>query len=61
MSDAFCVPITVVISEGAVVILGPDGLAAALTPDAAEESGRRLIAAAAEARCTILDQLAGDD
>ena len=61
MGDAFSVPIVVVISEGAVVILGPDGLAAALTPEAAEESGRRLIAAAAEARCSILDQFPSDD
>ena len=54
-------PITVVVSEGAVVILGPDGLAAALTPDAAEESGRRLIAAAVEARCAIFDQIPEED
>lgn len=50
-----------VISEGAVVILGPDGLAAALTPEAAEESGRRLIAAAADARCSLFDQISEDD
>lgn len=61
MGDAFCEPMTLVVSEGAVVILGPDGMAAALTPDAAEESGRRLIAAAAEARRLPNDQPEGDD
>ena len=36
--------------DGEVVILGPDGTAASLTPDSAEESGRRLMAAARKAR-----------
>ncbi|WP_375390580.1 hypothetical protein [uncultured Sphingomonas sp.] len=35
---------------GQVVLDGPDGVAVTMTPDAAEETGRRLIAAAAEAR-----------
>lgn len=50
MNDAFSDPMTLMVSEGAVVVLGPNGLAAALTPDAAEESARRLFAAAALAR-----------
>ena len=36
--------------EGQVLVDGPDGLAFAMTPDAAEETGRRLISAASEAR-----------
>ncbi|WP_174279277.1 hypothetical protein [Sphingomonas bacterium] len=36
--------------NGQVVLDGPDGVTATMTPDAAEETGRRLIAAAAEAR-----------
>lgn len=36
--------------DGEVVILGPDGMAASLTPDSAEESGKRLLAAAHKAR-----------
>lgn len=35
---------------GVVMLDGPDGVAIAMSPDAAEETGRRLIAAAAEAR-----------
>lgn len=35
---------------GLVVLDGPDGVAVTMLPDAAEETGRRLIAAAAEAR-----------
>ena len=35
---------------GQVVLDGPDGVTATLTPDAAEETGRSLIAAAVEAR-----------
>lgn len=38
-------------AEAGVVILdGPDGIALTMLPDAAEETGRRLIAAAGEAR-----------
>lgn len=35
---------------GEILMDGPDGLAAAFTPDAAEETGRRLMKAAEEAR-----------
>lgn len=59
MSDAFSEPITLLVSEGAVVVLGPNGLAAPLTPDAAEESARRLFAAAALARTTAEGLQAG--
>ena len=54
---------TLVVAEGSVVILGPNGLAGALTPEAAEESARRLLAAAAEARsfAPSVSDLAGDD
>lgn len=41
----------VVSAEAGVVLLdGPDGVAVAMEPAAAEETGRRLIAAAEEAR-----------
>lgn len=36
--------------DGLVVLDGPDGVAVTMLPDAAEETGRRLIAAAAKAR-----------
>jgi len=35
---------------GQVLVEGPDGVAVSLTPDAAEETGRRLIDAASQAR-----------
>ena len=35
---------------GFVMLDGPDGVAVAMSPEAAEETGRRLIAAADEAR-----------
>ncbi|WP_183280987.1 hypothetical protein [Phenylobacterium zucineum] len=41
---------TAVPVEGEVVILGPKAVALSMTPDAAEESARRLMAAAAQAR-----------
>ena len=43
-------PSQVTAEEGEVHVDGPDGIAVALTPDAAEETGRRLLDAAAEAR-----------
>lgn len=61
MSDALTEPMTMVVSEGAVVVLGPNGIAAALTPLAAEESARRLLAAAQRARSGLDDQPAGAD
>jgi hypothetical protein len=36
--------------QGIVIVEGPDGVAVTLTPDAAEETGKRLINAASEAR-----------
>ena len=48
--EAFPQPMQVEAVDGEVVILGPDGLNGSMTPDAAEASGRRLLAAAAEAR-----------
>jgi hypothetical protein len=36
--------------QGEVIVEGPDGVAVTLTPDAAEETGKRLIKAASEAR-----------
>ncbi len=50
VSEAFDEPMTVRVVEGDVVVLGPDSVAVALTPDAAEESARRLADGAREAR-----------
>lgn len=43
-------PSEVVAEQGDVIVEGPDGVAITLTPDAAEETGRRMMAAADEAR-----------
>lgn len=43
-------PGTASAEAGVVVLDGPDGVAVAMLPDAAEETGRRLIAAAEQAR-----------
>lgn len=40
----------VVADAGNIIIDGPDGVAVTMSPDAAEETARRLIAAAGEAR-----------
>lgn len=53
-------PSIVTAEQGEVLIDGPDGVAAALTPDAAEKTGHRLIHAAAQARAQ-LDELARAD
>lgn len=41
---------TAVAEEGLVLLDGPDGVAIALTPDAAEQTASQLVAAAREAR-----------
>lgn len=43
-------PMRVQAIDGEVVVLGPDAVGLSMTPDAAEESARRLAAAAREAR-----------
>jgi hypothetical protein len=43
-------PSTCSAEQGTVIVEGPDGVAVTLTPDAAEETGRRMIKAASEAR-----------
>lgn len=43
-------PSTVTAEEGEVQVDGPDGVATAMTPDAAEETARRLTRAAQQAR-----------
>lgn len=47
--DPFDSPMDVEVVSGEVVALGPEGLAMALTPEAAKISGFRLIAAADQA------------
>ncbi len=46
----FTEPSEVDAEQGDVIVEGPDGVAVTLTPDAAEETARRLSAAAAKAR-----------
>lgn len=43
-------PSVVTAEEGEVMMDGPDGVSVSLHPDAAEETARRLMTAAAEAR-----------
>lgn len=40
----------VVAEQGSIIVEGPAGVAFTMTPDAAEETARRLMAAVAEAR-----------
>jgi len=49
-------PMNVKEVEGEVVVLGPDGVAVSLTAEAAEESARRLLEAAASARAVKSDE-----
>jgi hypothetical protein len=44
--DPFDVPMTVQVVDGEIVVLGPSGVAIALTPEAARISGERLVEAA---------------
>jgi len=46
-------PSVVVAEQGEVIVEGPDGVAVTLTPDAAEETARRMIRAAFEARMQL--------
>ncbi|HST36818.1 MAG TPA: hypothetical protein VLK25_09355 [Allosphingosinicella sp.] len=43
-------PSDVIAEEGKVIVEGPNGVAVTFVPDAAEETARRLLQAAAEAR-----------
>lgn len=53
LGEAVSSPMTVQVVDGDVVVLGPNSVAIALTPAAAEESARRLLAAAALARIDL--------
>jgi len=46
--------------DGEVVVMGPNAMAAALTPAAAEESARRLLEAAREATAQSRDAAPAD-
>ena len=48
--DAYDTPTKVAHVDGDVVLDGPDGLGLSMTPEAAEESGKRLVEGAAAAR-----------
>lgn len=50
LREAFTEPMGVSVVEGQVVVIGPDSVAISLTPAAAEESARRLIEGAEQAR-----------
>lgn len=50
ITDALDDPSEVAAEEGEVIVEGPDGVAVSLTPNAAEETARRLMRAADEAR-----------
>ena len=43
-------PSEVMAEEGDVIVEGPNGVAVTLTPEAAEETGRRMLRAASDAR-----------
>jgi hypothetical protein len=51
--DALPEPSEVVAEQGDVIVEGPNGVAVTLTPEAAEETGRRMMRAASEARRQI--------
>ena len=46
----------VMAEEGDVIVEGPNGVAVTLTPDAAEETARRMLRAASEARQQVEDR-----
>jgi hypothetical protein len=48
--NAFDTPTQTEAVDGDVVLRGPDGVALSMTPEAAEETGRRLLRAAESAR-----------
>jgi hypothetical protein len=48
--QAYAEPSEVTAEQGKVIVEGPGGVAITLTPEAAEETGRRLLDAASEAR-----------
>lgn len=48
--DPYDTPMNVQVVDGEVVVLGPDGFAVALTPEAARTSGERLLSAAGQAK-----------
>ena len=51
--EACAVPSEVVAERGDVIVEGPDGVAVTLAADAAEETARRMLEAASEARRQI--------
>lgn len=50
VDQAYSEPMTVRVVDHDVVIIGPDSIGVSLTPEAAEESARRLLEAAGRAR-----------
>ena len=48
--DAYDTPTKVAHVDGEVVLDGPDGIGLSMTPEAAEESGKRLVKGAAAAK-----------
>ena len=54
-------PSDVDVEQGQVIVEGPDGVAVTFTPDAAEETGHRMIDAATQARANPGDPSAPED
>ncbi|MDQ4087584.1 MAG: hypothetical protein M3177_06200 [Pseudomonadota bacterium] len=54
-ADAHGDPSDVMAEEGDVIVEGPNGVAVTLTPEAAEETARRMMLAASEARRQLKD------
>ena len=48
--DAYDTPTNVIPVDGEVVLDGPDGIGLSMTPEAAAESGKRLVKGAAQAK-----------
>jgi hypothetical protein len=58
---AYDTPVKTTAIDGEVVLDGPDGVAVSMTPDAAEESARRLQAASQVARSQSTQDTSGDN
>jgi hypothetical protein len=58
---AYDTPVKTTPIDGEVVLEGPDGIGLSMTPDAAEETARRLYAAAEMARNQSTENTSGDN
>jgi hypothetical protein len=58
---AYDTPVKTTAIDGEVVLEGPDGIGLSMTPDAAEETARRLQAASEIARSQSTENTSGDN